>query len=65
MVEAVENFVRAGYPLDADAVLLVEVTGVTELVANAMHYKGENDRKLNLRMQPVPGAETEEGADDE
>lgn len=28
MVEAVENFVHAGYPIEAQAVLLVEVTGV-------------------------------------
>jgi glycolate oxidase len=33
MVEAVERFVSAGYPLDAEAVLLAEVTGTTEAVA--------------------------------
>ena len=32
MVEAVERFVSAGYPLDAEAVLLAEVTGTTEAV---------------------------------
>ncbi len=32
MVEAVENFVHAGYPTDAGAVLLAEVTGTTESV---------------------------------
>jgi len=34
MVEAVENFVHAGYPLDADAVLLAEVTGTPSGVAS-------------------------------
>ena len=33
MVEAVERFVAAGYPLDAEAVLLAEVTGTPEAVA--------------------------------
>lgn len=33
MVEAVENFVHAGYPTDAGAVLLAEVTGTPESVA--------------------------------
>lgn len=33
MVEAVERFVAAGYPLDAKAVLLAEVTGTPEAVA--------------------------------
>ncbi|MFV1970036.1 MAG: FAD-linked oxidase C-terminal domain-containing protein, partial [Acidimicrobiia bacterium] len=32
MVEAVENFVHAGYPTDAGAVLLAEVTGTPESV---------------------------------
>jgi len=31
----------------------VQVTGIHELVANAMVLKGENDRKLNLRLEPV------------
>ena len=35
MVEAVENFVHAGYPTDAKAVLLAEVTGSSESVADA------------------------------
>lgn len=34
MVEAVENFVRAGYPRDAEAVLLAEVTGTPSSVAS-------------------------------
>jgi Fe-S oxidoreductase len=33
----------------------VKVTGITELVANAMVLTGENERTLNLRMEPVPG----------
>jgi len=35
MVEAVERFVGAGYPLDAEAVLLAEVTGTAQSVADA------------------------------
>jgi glycolate oxidase len=34
MVVAVENFVHAGYPTDASAVLLIEVTGVAAGVAH-------------------------------
>lgn len=34
MVEAVENFVHAGYPLEAEAVLLAEVTGTAESVTS-------------------------------
>ncbi|MDA2978966.1 MAG: FAD-binding protein, partial [Actinomycetota bacterium] len=36
MVEAIENFVHAGYPTDAVAVLLAEVTGTSESVADAV-----------------------------
>ena len=36
MVEAIENFVDAGYPTDAVAVLLAEVTGTSESVADAV-----------------------------
>lgn len=35
----------------------VRVTGVTELVANAMIMKGEKERTMNLRMEPLPGKE--------
>ncbi|GMQ97951.1 MAG: FAD-linked oxidase C-terminal domain-containing protein [Acidimicrobiia bacterium] len=34
MVEAVENFVHAGYPLEAEAVLLAEVTGTPSTVVS-------------------------------
>jgi len=34
MVEAVENFVHAGYPRDAEAVLLAEVTGTSSSVGS-------------------------------
>jgi len=37
----------------------VRVTGVTELVANAMIMKGEKERTMNLRMEPLPGKEEE------
>ena len=36
MVEAVENFVHAGYPTDAGAVLLAEVTGTPDAVASGV-----------------------------
>ncbi len=39
----------------------VRVAGIHELVANAMVLKGENERSLNLRLEPVSG---EEGDDD-
>jgi Fe-S oxidoreductase len=32
----------------------VKVTGITELVANAMVLEGESERTLNLRMEPIP-----------
>lgn len=35
MVQAIENFVHAGYPTEAVAVLLAEVTGTTESVGDA------------------------------
>jgi Fe-S oxidoreductase len=35
----------------------VKVTGIHELVANAMVLKGEGPRELNLRLQPVRGQE--------
>jgi glycolate oxidase len=38
MVEAVENFVHAGYPTDAAAVLLAEVTGTSESVTDATAF---------------------------
>ncbi|ACI21329.1 MULTISPECIES: sulfate reduction electron transfer complex DsrMKJOP subunit DsrK [Thermodesulfovibrio] len=37
----------------------VRVSGVTELVANAMIMKGEKERTMNLRMEPLPGKEEE------
>jgi len=33
----------------------VRVTGICELVANAAVLKGENDRSINLRLEPIPG----------
>jgi hypothetical protein len=32
----------------------VQVTGITELVANAMIFKGEKKRTHNLRLEPIP-----------
>ncbi len=39
----------------------VEVTGVTELVANALILPGENERTTDLRSEPLPGMEGEDG----
>jgi len=38
----------------------VRVTGVTELVANALILPGEQERTTNLRGEPLPGMEEEE-----
>jgi Fe-S oxidoreductase len=35
----------------------VKVTGITELVANALVLKGEKKRTLDLRQEPIPGME--------
>jgi Fe-S oxidoreductase len=39
----------------------VKVTGVHELVANALVMKGEKERTTNLRAEPLPGTEKKEG----
>jgi hypothetical protein len=39
----------------------VEVTGIHEMVANALILDGENkDRKIGFRMEPLKGMEGEE-----
>jgi len=38
----------------------VQVTGITELVANATVFKGEKKRTHNLRLEPIPGMEEDE-----
>jgi len=44
----------------------VKVTGISELVVNAMKLTGEKKRTHNLRLEPIPGmAEDGEDADDE
>jgi hypothetical protein len=35
----------------------VDVTGVHEMVANALVMEGEIPREVNLRQEPLPGAE--------
>jgi Fe-S oxidoreductase len=35
----------------------VQVTGISELVVNAMILKGEKERTINLRLEPIPGME--------
>ncbi len=42
----------------------VDVTGLHELVANALVMKGEKKRTTDLRYEPLPGMEEEEEADD-
>ena len=41
----------------------VRVTGITELGVNAMVFKGENEREINLRLEPIPGKEKVEEGD--
>jgi Fe-S oxidoreductase len=38
----------------------VKVTGITELVVNAMTFTGEKKRTENLRLEPLPGVEADE-----
>jgi Fe-S oxidoreductase len=38
----------------------VKVTGISELVANAAVLEGEKRRTHNLRLEPIPGMESEE-----
>ena len=38
----------------------VKVTGITELVVNAMILTGEKKRTENLRLEPIPGMELDE-----
>jgi len=38
----------------------VEVTGITELVANALVMPGQHKRKVNLRLEPIPGVEQDD-----
>jgi len=53
MVAAVENFVHAGYPLEADAVLLVEVSGIEESVkadVEAVVASAEANHATSIRV---------------
>jgi Fe-S oxidoreductase len=38
----------------------VKITGITELVVNAMIFEGEKRRTHNLRLEPIPGMEIDE-----
>jgi len=38
----------------------VEVTGVHEMVGNALVFEGEKKRTTDLRGEPLPGMEDEE-----
>jgi Fe-S oxidoreductase len=41
----------------------VDVTGVHEMVGNALILEGETERKVDLRSEPLPGMEEEEEED--
>jgi Fe-S oxidoreductase len=43
----------------------VKVSGITELVANALVMKGENERELDFRKEPMRGEEADREEDDE
>ncbi|MEE8430165.1 MAG: (Fe-S)-binding protein [Candidatus Desulfatibia sp.] len=43
----------------------VEVTGMTELVANAMILPGEQKRTMNLRSEELPGMEEEDAEEED
>jgi len=38
----------------------VEVTGIHEMVGNALVFEGEKERTTNLRGEPLPGMEDKE-----
>jgi hypothetical protein len=38
----------------------VKVTGLHELVANALVMKGEKERTIDMRGEPLPGIEQKE-----
>ncbi len=42
----------------------VQVTGISELIANAMVFEGEKRRTHNLRLEPIPGMEEAEEEDE-
>ncbi|MFO7892703.1 MAG: (Fe-S)-binding protein [Longimicrobiales bacterium] len=42
----------------------VEVTGISELVANALVMEGEGARTHNLRLEPIPGRESPEAVEE-
>ena len=42
-----------------------KVTGITELVVNAMILDGEKKRTIDLRQEPIPGMEEEEAGEGE
>ncbi len=57
MVQAVENFVHAGYPTDAVAVLLAEITGTPETVldgTNAIEQVARRNNANTVRVATDP-----------
>ena len=49
-----------GHQSDSMSSSGVQITGVSELVANAMIFKGEKKRTENLRLEPIPGMEEDD-----
>jgi len=43
----------------------VEVTGMTELVANALIMPGEQKRTMNLRSEELPGMEDDDAEEED
>ena len=43
----------------------VDVTGMTELVANALVMPGEGKRTMNLRSEDLPGMEDEDAEEED
>jgi glycolate oxidase len=59
MISAIEDFVHAGYPVDAAAVLLVEVDGLPAFVEDAAARVGEIARANGARTVRVAADEAE------
>ena len=52
-IHAAEDFVRAGYPLDAEALLIVELDGV-QAECDHLIERGHADRRGAMRRRDLP-----------
>ena len=59
VMQAVENSVHAGYPLDAEAVLIIEVDGLSDGMARLAQRVIEICKKNRVRTVKVAATETE------